>query len=60
MKPIVRTERSETPVMFLQVRGEPEQIKKAWDELERLLDQLDRRGTRFVSAGRSANRVESP
>lgn len=30
------------------------------DELERLLDQLDRRGTRFVSAGRIANRVESP
>ena len=30
------------------------------EELERLLDQLDRRGTRFVSAGRSANRGESP
>lgn len=30
------------------------------DELERLLDQLDRRGTRFVSAGGSADDMESP
>lgn len=45
MKPIVRTERSATPVMFLQVRGEPEQIQKAWDQLERLLG--SRRGRRF-------------
>jgi DNA gyrase inhibitor GyrI len=45
MKPIVRTERSETPVMFLQVRGEPEQIQKAWAELDRLVG--SRRGRRF-------------
>lgn len=45
MKPIVRTERVETPVMFLQVPGEPDQIRKAWDQLERLLG--SRRGRRF-------------
>ena len=45
MKPIVRTERSETPVMFLQVTGEPEQIREAWGRLERLLG--SRRGRKF-------------
>jgi DNA gyrase inhibitor GyrI len=45
MKPIVRTERSETPVMFLQVPGDPEQIREAWDRLERLVG--SRRGRRF-------------
>jgi DNA gyrase inhibitor GyrI len=45
MKPIVRTERSETPVMFLQVSGESDQIREAWERLERLLG--SRRGRRF-------------
>jgi hypothetical protein len=45
MKPIVRTERCETPVMFLQVPGEPEQIREAWDRLERLVG--SRRGRKF-------------
>jgi hypothetical protein len=45
MKPIVRTERSETPVMFLQVPGEPAQIREAWDRLERIVG--SRRGRKF-------------
>ncbi len=45
MKPIVRTERSETPVMFLQVTNEPQQIRSAWESLERLVG--SRRGRRF-------------
>lgn len=45
MKPIVRTERSETPVMYLQVPGDPEQIREAWDRLERLVG--SRRGRKF-------------
>jgi hypothetical protein len=45
MKPIVRTERSETPVMFLQVPDDPEQIREAWDKLERLVG--SRRGRKF-------------
>ncbi len=45
MKPIVRTERAETPVMFLQVSGEPEQIREAWDRLDRLLG--SRKGRKF-------------
>lgn len=45
MKTIVRTERSETPVMFLQVPGEPDQIREAWDRLERLVG--SRRGRKF-------------
>ncbi|HTV22367.1 MAG TPA: hypothetical protein VMG12_26950 [Polyangiaceae bacterium] len=45
MKPIVRTERSETPVMFLQVADDPEQIREAWDKLERLVG--SRRGRKF-------------
>ena len=52
MKPIVRTERAETPVMFLQVRGGSEQIQKAWAELERLLG--SRRGRRFYGIFNSA------
>jgi DNA gyrase inhibitor GyrI len=52
MKPIVRTERAETPVMFLQVRGGSEQIQKAWAELERLLG--SRRGRRFYGILNSA------
>lgn len=45
MKPIVRTERSDTPVMFLQVTDEPEQIRAAWGRLERMLG--SRRGRKF-------------
>jgi hypothetical protein len=45
MKPIVFTERAETRVMFLQVPGEPEQIRHAWVELERLVG--SRRGRKF-------------
>jgi DNA gyrase inhibitor GyrI len=45
MKPIVRTERSTKPVMYLQVSGEPEQIREAWDKLERLVG--SRRGRKF-------------
>lgn len=45
MKPIVRTERSETPVMFLQVSGESDHIREAWERLERLLG--SRRGRKF-------------
>jgi DNA gyrase inhibitor GyrI len=45
MKPIVRTERSETPVMFLQVSGESEEIRQAWERLERLVG--SRRGRKF-------------
>jgi hypothetical protein len=45
MKPIVRTERAETPVMFLQVSGESDHIREAWVRLERLLG--SRRGRRF-------------
>jgi len=45
MKTIVRTERSETPVMFLQVSGEPEQIREAFDRLERIVG--SRRGRKF-------------
>jgi hypothetical protein len=37
MKPIIRTERCDTPVMFLQVADEPEQIRQAWGRLERLV-----------------------
>jgi predicted transcriptional regulator YdeE len=45
MKPIVRTERSETPVMFLQVPDDSEHIREAWDKLERLVG--SRRGRKF-------------
>jgi hypothetical protein len=45
MKPIVRTERADTPVMFLQVTDEPEQIRAAWGRLERMLG--SRRGRKF-------------
>jgi hypothetical protein len=45
MKPIVRTERSDTPVMFLQVADDPEQIRQAWGRLERLVG--SRRGRKF-------------
>jgi DNA gyrase inhibitor GyrI len=45
MKPIVRTERAATPVMFLQVDGEPDRIRQAWDQLERTIG--SRRGRRF-------------
>jgi DNA gyrase inhibitor GyrI len=45
MKPIVRTERPATPVMFLQVAGEPEQIRQAWERLEQLVG--SRRGRKF-------------
>jgi DNA gyrase inhibitor GyrI len=45
MKPIVRTERPETPVMYLQVAGESEQIRQAWERLERLVG--SRRGRKF-------------
>jgi DNA gyrase inhibitor GyrI len=45
MKPIVRTERPETPVMFLQVSGESEQIRQAWERLDRLVG--SRRGRKF-------------
>lgn len=52
MKPIVRTERSETPVMFLQVPDDPEQIRRAWHELERLVG--SRRGRRFYGVFNAA------
>jgi DNA gyrase inhibitor GyrI len=52
MKPIVRTERSETPVMFLQVPGEPQQIREAWDRLERLVG--SRRGRKFYGVFNAA------
>lgn len=45
MKPIVRTERRDTPVMFLQVPGEPEQVQWAWERLGRILG--SRRGRKF-------------
>lgn len=45
MKPIVRTERSETPVMFLQVPDDPDKIREAWGKLERLVG--SRRGRKF-------------
>jgi hypothetical protein len=45
MKPIVRTERSDTPVMFLQVVDDPEQIRAAWCRLERIVG--SRRGRKF-------------
>jgi hypothetical protein len=45
MKPIAWTERSETPVMFLQVPDEPQQIRAAWDRLERIVG--SRRGRKF-------------
>lgn len=45
MKPIVFTERAETPVMFLQVDGEPEHIRQAWARLERIVG--SRRGRKF-------------
>lgn len=45
MKPIVRTERPDTPVMYLQVGGEPDQIRRAWDRLDRILG--SRRGRKF-------------
>jgi DNA gyrase inhibitor GyrI len=45
MKPIVRTERPETPVMFLQVPGESDQIREAWERLERIVG--SRRGRKF-------------
>jgi len=45
MKPIVRTERCDTPVMFLQVSDEPEQIRQAWGRLERIVG--SRRGRKF-------------
>jgi DNA gyrase inhibitor GyrI len=52
MKPIVRTERPATPVMFLQVPGEPELIREAWDRLERLVG--SRRGRRFYGISNPA------
>lgn len=45
MKTIVRTERPDTPVMFLQVGGEPEQIRQAWEHLDRIIG--SRRGRKF-------------
>jgi DNA gyrase inhibitor GyrI len=45
MKPIVRTERTETPVMFLQVDGDPEHIRQAWERLETIVG--SRRGRKF-------------
>jgi DNA gyrase inhibitor GyrI len=45
MKPIVRTERPDTPVMFLQVPGDVEQIRMAWERLERIVG--SRRGRKF-------------
>jgi hypothetical protein len=45
MKTIVRTERSETPVMFLQVPSEPDQIRHAWHRLEQIIG--SRRGRKF-------------
>ena len=45
MRPIVRTERCDTPVMFLQVADEPEQIRQAWGRLESIVG--SRRGRKF-------------
>lgn len=52
MKPIVRTERVETPVMFLQVPGEPDQIRQAWEQLERIVG--SRRGRKFYGISNPA------
>lgn len=52
MKPIVRTERPDTPVMFLQVEGEPDRIRQAWDHLDRILG--SRRGRKFYGVFNAA------
>ena len=52
MKPIVVTERLETQVMFRKVRGEPEQIERAWRELESLVGST--RGRKFYGISNPA------